>query len=108
MAIENNLPVIFDTATQNEDGLMSYQDKIKLDRINQVLDDKVDKSDKIPSSMLDASSEETKIQPEHLSDAVKQMMTGTSEVSATVPNNGVTTEKIATNAVTIDNTNICK
>ena len=35
MPIENNLPQIFDTATQTEDGLMSYQDKIKLDKIDE-------------------------------------------------------------------------
>ena len=40
MAIENNLPIIFDTATQTEDGLMSYQDKIKLDTMEEILNDK--------------------------------------------------------------------
>lgn len=102
MAIENNLPIIFDTATQTEDGLMSYQDKIKLDEIDQELTNKLSKTDKISSSQLDTSSDAVKIQPEHLSDAVKQMMTGQASVEATVPNNGVTTEKLATNAVTVD------
>ena len=102
MPIENNLPQIFDVATQTEDGLMSYQDKIKLDSLDQTLDGKVSKTDKIPSSQLDTSSDAAKIQPENLSDAVKRMMTGESAVDSTVPNNGVTTEKLATNAVTID------
>lgn len=102
MPIENNLPTIFDTATETEDGLMSYQDKIKLNRLDGSLDDKISKTDKIASSQLDTSSDSAKIQPENLSDAVKQMMTGQSSVEATVPNNGVTTEKIATNAITID------
>lgn len=102
MAIENNLPVIFDTATQTEDGLMSFQDKIKLDQMEENLNNKLSKDDKIPSSQLDISSEENKIQPEHLSDEVKKMMTGATQVTASVPNNGVTTEKIANNAVTID------
>ena len=102
MAIENNLPIIFDTATQTEDGLMSYQDKIKLDGIDQALTDNLGKTDKIPSSQLDTSSDAVKIQPENLSDSVKKMMTGQASVEATVPNNGVTTEKVATNAITID------
>lgn len=102
MAIENNLPIIFDTATQTEDGLMSFNDKIKLDNLEGTLNNKLNKSDKISSSQLDISSDAVKIQPDNLSDAVKAMMTGTTPVSATVPNNGVTTEKIATNAVTID------
>ena len=102
MPIENNLPVIFDTATQTEDGLMSYQDKIKLDNINQSLTDKLSKTDKISSSQLDTSSDTAKIQPANLSDAVKRMMTGTASVEATVPNNGVTNGKLAENAVTIE------
>lgn len=102
MPIENNLPQIFDTATQTEDGLMSYQDKIKLDGMNEILDDKIGKTDKIKSSQLDTSTDEAKIQPENLSDEVKRMMTGEASVEATVPNNGVTTEKIAQNAVTVD------
>ena len=102
MPIENNLPVIFDTATQTEDGLMSYQDKIKLDNMDQSLTDKLSKTDKISSSQLDTSSDTAKIQPANLSDAVKKMMTGTASVEATVPNNGVTNGKIAENAVTIE------
>lgn len=102
MAIENNLPIIFDTATQTEDGLMSFNDKIKLDNIGETLNDKLNKTDKIKSSQLDISSDAVKIQPENLSDAVKTMMAGTTPISASVPNNGVTTEKIATNAVTSD------
>ena len=102
MAIENNLPIIFDTATQTEDGLMSYQDKIKLDSVEQTLLNKLGKQDKISSSQLDTSTDAAKIQPANLSDAVKSMMTGQTAVEATVPNNGVTTEKLATNSVTID------
>lgn len=102
MAIENNLPIIFDTATQTEDGLMSFQDKIKLDSMEENLNDKLSKSDKIASSQLDTSSDAVKVQPENLSDAVKQMMTGTTPISASVPNNAVTTEKLSTNSVTID------
>lgn len=102
MPIENNLPVIFDTATQTEDGLMSYQDKIKLDSIDGFLSDKVGKNDKIASSQLDTSSDAAKIQPANLSDAVKKMMTGKSSVDASVPNSGVTTEKLAENAVVIN------
>lgn len=102
MAIENNLPIIFDTATQTEDGLMSFKDKIKLDNMEENLNDKLDKTDKIKSSQLDISSDDVKIQPDNLSDAVKAMMTGTTPISSSVPNNGVTTEKIATNAVTLD------
>ena len=102
MAIENNLPIIFDTATQTEDGLMSYQDKIKLDNVEQTLLNKLGKQDKISSSQLDTSTDAAKIQPANLSDAVKSMMTGQTAVEATVPNNGVTTEKLATNSVTID------
>ena len=41
MAIENNLPIIFDTATQTEDGLMSFNDKIKLDNMEETLTDKL-------------------------------------------------------------------
>lgn len=102
MAIENNLPVIFDTATQTEDGLMSYQDKIKLDQIGENLDNKLSKDEKIKSSQLDISSEDAKIQPENLSDEVKKMIAGTTEIYTSVPKNGVTTDKIANNAVTID------
>lgn len=102
MPIENNLPIIFDTATQTEDGLMSYQDKIKLDGMDEYLGDKLGKSDKIKSSQLDTSSDAAKIQPANLSDAVKKMMTGTASVEATVPNSGVTTEKLAENAVVIN------
>ena len=102
MPIENNLPIIFDVATETEDGLMSYQDKIKLNRLDGTLSDKISKTDKISSSQLDTSSDSAKIQPENLSDAVKKMMTGESSVEATVPNNGVTTEKLANNSVTID------
>ena len=102
MPIENNLPIIFDVATETEDGLMSYQDKIKLNRLDGTLSDKISKTDKISSSQLDTSSDAAKIQPENLSDAVKKMMTGESSVEATVPNNGVTTEKLANNSVTID------
>lgn len=102
MPIENNLPQIFDTATQTEDGLMSYQDKIKLDNMTEVLNDKIGSSDKIKSSQLDTSTDAAKIQPANLSDAVKQMMTGQTSVVASVPNNGVTTEKLAQNAVTVD------
>lgn len=102
MAIENNLPIIFDTATQTEDGLMSFQDKIKLDNLEGNLNNKLNKTDKIASSQLDTSSDAAKIQPENLSDAVKQMMTGTTAINASVANNAVTTEKLATNAVTVD------
>lgn len=102
MPIENNLPIIFDVATETEDGLMSYQDKIKLNRLDGTLSDKISKTDKISSSQLDTSSDAAKIQPENLSDAVKKMMTGESSVEATVPNNGVTTEKLANNSITID------
>lgn len=102
MAIENNLPIIFDTATQTEDGLMSFQDKIKLDNLEENLNDKLNRTDKITSSQLDISSDDVKIQPENLSDEVKAMMAGTTEINASVPNNGVTTEKIANNAVTVD------
>lgn len=102
MPIENNLPIIFDTATQTEDGLMSYQDKIKLDSIDGFLSDKVGKNDKITSSQLDTSSDAAKIQPANLSDEVKKMMTGKSSVDASVPNSGVTTEKLAENAVVIN------
>ena len=102
MPIENNLPVIFDTATQTEDGLMSYQDKIKLDSMDEFLGDKISKTDKIKSSQLDTSSDAAKIQPANLSDAVKRMMTGTASVEASVPNNGVTTEKLAENAVNVN------
>lgn len=102
MPIENNLPQIFDTATQTEDGLMSYQDKIKLDNMTEILNDKIGSSDKIKSSQLDTSTDAAKIQPANLSDAVKQMMTGQTSVVASVPNNGVTTEKLAQNAVTVD------
>lgn len=102
MAIENNLPIIFDTATQTEDGLMSYHDKIKLDNLEANLNDKLNRSDKISSSMLDISSDAVKIKAINLSDEVKAMMTGTTAINATVPNSGVTTEKLATNAVTID------
>ena len=52
MPIENNLPVIFDTATQTEDGLMSYHDKIKLDNIDQALTDKLAKTDKIKIKII--------------------------------------------------------
>lgn len=102
MAIENNLPIIFDTATQTEDGLMSFSDKIKLDNLEGNLNDKLNVTDKIPSSMLDISSDAVKIQPENLSDSVKAMMTGTSPVNASVANNSITTEKLATNAITVD------
>lgn len=102
MPIENNLPTIFDTATETEDGLMSYQDKIKMNKLDESLNDKVSKTDKIKSSQLDISTDAYKIQPENLSDNVKKMMTGQTSVESTVPNNGVTTEKLATNSVTID------
>lgn len=102
MAIENNLPIIFDTATQTEDGLMSYQDKIKLDNLDQNLNDKIGTTDLIKSSQLDISSDEVKIQPENLSESVINMITGQTAVSATIGNNTVTTEKIANNTVTIE------
>lgn len=102
MPIENNLPQIFDTATQTEDGLMSYQDKIKLDGMTESLNSKIGKDEKIKSTQLDTSSDSAKIQPDNLSDAVKKMMTGKTAIDASVPNNGVTTEKIAQNAVTVD------
>lgn len=102
MAIENNLPIIFDTATQNEDGLMSAMDKIKLDGMDAKLEAKLGKSELISCEQLDTRNDAVKIQPKNLSDAVKAMMTGQSAVEATVPNNGVTTEKLATNSVTID------
>lgn len=102
MAIENNLPVIFDTATQSEDGLMSCQDKVKLDNIDVYLENKLNKDDKISVSQLDISSDDTKIKLEHLSEEVITAIAGTAEISATVPKNGVSTEKIQNNAVTID------
>lgn len=102
MPIENNLPQIFDTATQTEDGLMSYQDKIKLDGMAESLNSKIGKDEKIKSAQLDTSSDSAKIQPNNLSDAVKKMMTGKTAIDASVPNNGVTNEKLAQNAVTVD------
>ena len=98
--ISNNLPKIQDCATQTEDGLMSYSDKIKLDSIDARLDEKLDKTTKITSAMMDTSTNANKIQPNNLSDEVKKMMTGTSPVSPTLPNGSVVNEYLADNAVT--------
>lgn len=104
MAIENNLPVIFDTATQTEDGLMSCQDKTKLDQIDVYLENKLNKDDKISTSKLDMSSADDIANLTNLVSEVigKNLLEGTIEISSVVPENGVSTEKIQNEAVTID------
>ena len=98
--ISNNLPKIQDVATQTEDGLMSYADKIKLDSIDARLEDKLDKTTKISSDMMDTSTNAKKIQPNNLSDEVKRMMAGTTPVSPSLANGSVVTEYMADNVVT--------
>lgn len=102
MAIENNLPIIFDCATHSEDGLMSYADKIKLDNLEIELDKKIDKTAKIPSSMLDTSRDDNKIKLNNLSDEVRQAMIGNSPISQIIENGSVTNEKLAPNVVDLD------
>jgi len=52
----------------------------------------------IPSAKLDTSSDEKKIQLNHLSDAVKAAMAGTTPINASVANGAVVREKIAPGA----------
>lgn len=103
MAIENNLPVIFDVATQTEDGLMSHNDKIKLDNMGENLDNKVSKDEKITSSQLDISSDDVKIKLENLSEEVINAMTGETQIEYTaIANKSITGDKLVDNAVSID------
>lgn len=101
MAIENNLPIIFDTATQTEDGLMSKEDKVKLDNINENLNNKLNKDEELNIDQLPVGS----IEERHLSDSLRKIMVvgdPDAEVSAIIANGSVTTGKIANGAVTFE------
>lgn len=101
MAIENNLPIIFDTATQTEDGLMSKEDKKKLDNINETLDNKLNTDQEIDIAQIPIAS----IEEKHLSDSLRKIMVvgdPDAEVSAIIGDETVTTDKLANGAVTIE------
>ena len=99
MAIENNLPVILDTATHDEDGLMSYLDKIKLDGIDQNLNNKLDRGEVIDAAQIPKGS----ITQDHLTPDVIKAITGTADLpTAVIGSKSVTTDKIDDNAVSIE------
>ncbi|PFH81630.1 hypothetical protein COI81_28865 [Bacillus cereus] len=60
------------------------------------------RTEKIPSTRLDTSSDASKIKQIHLSDEVKQMMAGNTPVNATPADRSVTKEKLADESVTPD------
>ncbi|PGO98725.1 hypothetical protein CN996_22885 [Bacillus cereus] len=60
------------------------------------------RTEKIPSTRLDTSSDASKIKQIHLSDEVKQMMAGNTPVNATPAGRSVTKEKLADESVTPD------
>ena len=100
--ITNNLPSKIFLATTTNDGLMSAEDKVKVDKIDRMeydISQKANKDDKIKSSQLDTSSNENKIQPNNLSEEVLEMMAGTTPVSATVADGSLVTEKYADGSV---------
>ena len=84
MAILNSLPKGIGVATEKTNGLMSSDDKIAVNKINRIEADvanKMNRDEKIKSSQLDTSNDNVKIQPENLSSAVKEMMTGQTPIS---------------------------
>lgn len=103
MAILNSLPKGIDLATETNNGLMSFEDKIlvnKIPRLETNVELKMNKNEKIKSSQLDISSNDTRIKPENLSDEVKQMMTGKSPVTPVLSDDIIKTSYLADNSVT--------
>lgn len=103
MSIINSLPKSIGLATSSNNGLMSSEDKIAVDKINRIeadVADKMNKYEKIKSSQLDTSNDAAKIQPNNLSDEVKAMMTGTTPVSPSIALKSLITDYYADNSVT--------
>ena len=105
MSILNSLPKQVAVATENTNGLMSAADKIAVNKINRIekdVADKMSRTDKIKSSQLDTSNNAVKIQPNNLSDEVKNMMTGRTPVSPTIGLKTLITDYYADKSVTFD------
>ena len=103
MAILNSLPKGIGVATEKTNGLMSADDKIAVNKINRIEADvanKMNRDEKIKSSQLDTSNDNVKIQPENLSSAVKEMMTGQTSISPDIKFGTLITEYFANNSVT--------
>lgn len=105
MSILNSLPKKVGIATETSNGLMSFEDKISVNKINKMEEDianKMNRDEKIKSSQLDISNNAVKIQPENLSEEVKQMMTGNTPISPNLEYKSLITEYFADNSVTSD------
>lgn len=105
MSILNSLPNKIGIATETSNGLMSFEDKISVNKINRMEADiatKMNKDVKIRASQLDTSQDRYKIQKENLSDAVKNMMTGNTPINPTIEYKSLITEYFADNSVTSD------
>lgn len=105
MSILNSLPKQVAVATENTNGLMSAADKIAVNKINRIekdVADKMSRTDKIKSSQLDTSNNAVKIQPNNLSDEVKNMMTGRTPVSPNIGLKTLITDYYADKSVTFD------
>ena len=103
MAILNSLPKGIGVATEKTNGLMSSDDKIAVNKINRIEADvanKMNRDEKIKSSQLDTSNDNVKIQPENLSSAVKEMMTGQTPISPEIAFKSLITEYYADSSVT--------
>lgn len=103
MSILNSLPKKIGIATETSNGLMSFEDKILVNKINKMEEDianKMNKDEKIKSSQLDTSNNTVKIQYNNLSEEVKQKITGTTPVQPTLEYGSLITEYYADNSVT--------
>lgn len=103
MSILNSLPKAINIATETSNGLMSFEDKIAVNKINKMEADiatKMNKDKKITSSQLDTSSDTVKIHAVNLGEDVKKMMTGQEPISPYIKSGSIVTEYMANNSVT--------
>lgn len=85
----------------NENFEEVYQtNKNQADQLNDLDNKKRDKSTKITTNDIDKSADSKKIQPNDLSQAVHDMMSGKSPVNPNIPDGSLTSEKYAQHSVT--------
>lgn len=111
MSILNSLPAKIGMATETSNGLMSFEDKKLVNKINRMESDisnKMNKNEKIKSSQLDISKDSFKIQESNLSSTILNKLNGipvAPEGEIKIPiftKESITTDLYADNSVTAE------
>lgn len=83
-------------------GTNSPLSKVSGGDLRKLMESKRDKSIKITKDDMDTSSENTRLGLQNLSEEVHRAMSGNASVNPNIPNEGVTTEKLAPGSITTD------